>query len=607
MSARAPRRRGPIEGEREPERRTRRLTGGTHQGPSPIVFGFLSIVLGVVAGVGAFAFRAAIALVHNLAFLGHLSLEYDTNQHTAASPWGLAVALVPAAGALVVVLLVRRLAPETKGPGVSEVLDAIYYGKAEIRGVVAAVKALASAISIGTGGSVGREGPIVQIGAALGSVGGRWAGVSRWQRATLVAAGGGAGIAATFNTPVGGILFAVEVLLPEVSVRTLVPVALAATTATYVGRGFFGDTPAFPVPEIGASERLSSLPGFVVLGLLCTLASVLLIRSLYGAEDLFERALPGRPYLRHFLGMLGVGALFAMLFSWQGHYYVDGVGYSTIVDVLTSPESVGLLVTLFFLKAVATCATLGSGASGGVFSPSLFMGATLGGAYGLLVGPLLAESPAIFALAGMAGMLAGTTGAVLTAMVMLFEMTLDYSMILPIGLTAAVSYGLRRLLLAESIYTMKLARRGHDMPKALQANAFLVHHVSDVTTPRVSVVDAGATAEELVPRGREDDPECFVIVGEGEVVGVVPREWALAHRGELTEGRSVLEVPAAEHVIVEPSATIFDLLALLQREGASVAVVVAPEDAEEAGAVLGVVTKAHIAEALAEGMEMFED
>ena len=217
----------------------------------------LSVGLGVVAGVGAFAFRALIGLFHNLFFLGRFSWLYDSNHHTPSGPWGSWVAFAPVLGAVVVVFLVKNLAPEAKGHGVPEVMDAVYYAKGVIRPVVALVKSLASALSIGSGGSVGREGPIIQIGAAVASAGGRLAGASRWQLATLVAAGGGAGIAATFNTPIGGVLFAVEILMLEVSVRTLVPVALATATATYVGRYLLGSHPAFEVPAAATPGRRS--------------------------------------------------------------------------------------------------------------------------------------------------------------------------------------------------------------------------------------------------------------------------------------------------------------------------------------------------------------
>ncbi len=338
--------------------------------------------------------------------------------------------LAPVVGAFTVVFLVKNFAPEAKGHGVPEVMDAIYYGKSVIRPIVAVVKSVASAISIGSGGSVGREGPIVQISAAFASwLGGRVR-VSRWQRATLVAAGGGAGIAATFNTPIGGVLFAVEVLMHEVSVRTLVPVALATATATSLGRHLFGNAPAFSVPPVRASTSVAVLPAYVVLGALMAVVAVVFIRLLYGAEDLFERVVPRRDYLRHAAGMLVVGLVIAVTMRVGGHYYVEGVGYATIVDVLSGGlTSVWVLVVLGALKLLTTSLTLGSGGSGGVFSPSLFMGAALGGAFGFVlraVFPGIPFDPAAFALAGMAGLVAGATGAALTAIVKTFEMTLDY-------------------------------------------------------------------------------------------------------------------------------------------------------------------------------------
>ncbi|HHN94466.1 MAG TPA: chloride channel protein, partial [Anaerolineae bacterium] len=203
-----------------------------------------SIVIGVVAGLGAVVFRALIALIHNLVFLGRFSTYYDANQHTALSPLGFGVVAAVVLAALLVVFLTQNYAPEARGHGVPEVMDAVYYQRGRIRPIVAVIKALASALSIGSGGSVGREGPIIQIGAAFGSITSAYLRLPLPQRITLIAAGAGGGIAATFNTPVGGVLFALEILLHEVSVRTLVPVALATATATYLGQLFFGPHPS---------------------------------------------------------------------------------------------------------------------------------------------------------------------------------------------------------------------------------------------------------------------------------------------------------------------------------------------------------------------------
>ena len=240
------------------------------------------------------------------------------------------------------------------------------------------MKSLASAIAIGSGSSVGREGPIIQIGSALGSTLGQIIRMPTGQRIALVAAGAGAGIAATFNTPIGGVMFAIELMMPEVSVETFLPVAIATGAATFVGRWFFGDAPAFHVPPLQAmavdSSALVVLFLFAVLGALSGVAAAGFIRGLHLAEDWFDR-IKSR-YLRHMLGMLIVGVLMYLLFRTLGQYYVDGVGYATVQAVLAG-HIIDFLAagTLGVCKALATSISLGSGSSGGIFSPSLFMGA----------------------------------------------------------------------------------------------------------------------------------------------------------------------------------------------------------------------------------------
>lgn len=214
----------------------------------PLTLLLLSILVGLIAGLGAVVFRGLIAFFHNLLFLGKFSLFYDANVHTPASPWGLFVIFVPVVGAAGVAFLVKNFAPEAKGHGVPEVMDAIHYQKGAIRPVVAAIKSLASALSIGSGGSVGREGPIIQIGSAFGSTLSSVLKMHPYERLIMIAAGAGGGIAATFNTPVGGMLFAVELLLQEISVKTLVPVAVSTVTATYIGQIFFGAHPSSVIP-----------------------------------------------------------------------------------------------------------------------------------------------------------------------------------------------------------------------------------------------------------------------------------------------------------------------------------------------------------------------
>ena len=345
----------------------------------------LALGVGIMTGVGAVALRALIGIIHNIMFNGVFKMAYDANILEGPSQFGNWVILSPVLGGLVVVYLVQRYAPEAKGHGVPEVMDAIYYQRGNIRGVVAVIKSLASALSIGSGASVGREGPIIQIGSALGSSFSKALGLTTGQKITLLSAGAGAGIAATFNTPLGGVLFAIEILLPEVSNRTFLPVVIATGAATLLGRILIGPNPAFAVPEIffPSARRFRRRGGDSVtaLGALCGVAAWAFIRLLVFMEDGFPK-LPGNIYTQNIIGMTLVGLMMVGLSHAFGHSYVDGVGYGVIQSILDhGMTAAGLLALLFVLKLLATTISLGCGASGGIFSPSLFLGATLGAAF----------------------------------------------------------------------------------------------------------------------------------------------------------------------------------------------------------------------------------
>ncbi len=510
-----------------------------------IAVSVLAFVIGIITGLGAVLFRDLIGLIHNLAFLGRFAVPYDANLFTPASPWGALIILVPVAGAVGVTFLVSTFAPEARGHGVPEVMDAIYYRGGVIRPVVAVVKSLASALAIGTGSAVGREGPIIQIGSAIGSAAGQLIGIAAGQRIILVAAGAGAGIAATFNTPIGGVLFAIELMMPEVSVRTFLPVAISTGTATFVGRLFFGTQPAFAVPALAPMSTDAgaavTLVLYTLMGSLIGLASTLFIRSLHFAEGAFDR-IPNR-YLRHITGMLLVGVMIYALFVGLGHYYVEGVGYATVQAILAGQLTAGwLLLFLFVCKLAATSVSLGSGSSGGIFSPSLFMGAALGGGFATLVssaGLPLQPDVASFAMVGMGAMAGAGTGAAMTAVAMIFEMTRDYDIVLPMILAVAASLGVRRMLSRENIYTMKLVGRGHVIPKALHANMFLVRRAREVMNADIHVLPDDASFDEyLHEAGREGTLRHAVVNSRRSDLWRDPGEYRITARPRVQEHRN---------------------------------------------------------------------
>ena len=572
----------------------------------------LALVVGIVTAFGAVLFRELIGLVHNYLFFGKVNVAYNASAFNPSDPWGPLVILVPVIGGLGVTWIVSTFAPEAKGHGVPEVIDSIYYKRGVIRPVVAVVKSLASALAIGSGSSVGREGPIIQIGSALGSTFGQIMRLPAGQRITLVAAGAGAGIAATFNTPIGGVLFASELMLPEISVDTFLPVALATGTATFIGRLFFGPQPAFVVPiNLAAIPDVPSsaitLMLYALLGAVAGVAAAGFIRGMHWLEDIFD-LIPGR-YLRHSIGMAIVGILMYGLYRSVGNYYVDGVGYATIQSTLSGAiAGGGFLIVLFACKMLATTCSLGSGSSGGVFSPSLFMGATLGAAFASVVKAVDPGAPVslpAFAIVGMGAMVGGGTGAAMTAVAMIFEMTLDYNIVLPTILAVALALGARRLLSPETIYTLKLARRGHAAPKALHANMFLVRSAGEVMETDVAVLDEGVYFSKFL--APEASGMCHAVVTRhGKPFGVIRVNADLRLGiGTVAQNITLGELSQPDFIIVHESTAMYDVISDMSKERAVAAVVVGNENGIGPEVVRGTITKDYIADAVAQSVEIY--
>lgn len=457
---------------------------------------FMPYAYAVVVGLGA----AAGAIVFRELIRGFNYLLFDKLADDALSSLGdWRVLLIPAVGGLFVGPLIYFLAREAKGHGVPEVMLAVETGRGRIRPRVAVVKSLASALTIGSGGSAGREGPIVQIASTIGSTVGQMARLSDDDVRLLVAAGAAGGISATFNAPIAGVFFALEVILRRFNARNFSIVVLSSVVAAAVAHARFGDAPAFLIPEYQL-ENAWEFPLYAVLGLIAAVTAIVFIRVLYKSEDLFE-SMPIPEWVQPVLGGLGVGLL--------GVWYIDtmGVGYGSgpaefaIPSALAGDRSLQVLVALAGLKILATSVTIGSGGSGGVFAPSLFIGAMVGGAFGTVVNNIWpgATAPAgAYALVGMGAVFAGSARAPITAVIILFEMTNDYSIILPLMTAVVISTAAAQLIMSENIYTLKLRRRGIDISERREDSVLASITVAQAMRTDFQAVRSEAPVESLM-------------------------------------------------------------------------------------------------------------
>ncbi len=416
----------------------------------------MALLVGLGSGFGAVAFRWLIETAHTFFFVTFPTFLPSP----ALTPFHLqtlVTVITPAVGALIVGLITYFVAPEARGPGVSSVMEALALQRGRIRPRVIAARPIATSVSLGSGGSGGREGPVVQLGSAIGSALSQLAHLSDERTRNLVACGAAGGVAATFNAPLAGVMFALEVLLAEFGLVQFTSVVVAAVVASVIGHTYFGDVPAFPFPA-SASPKAWELPIYALLGVAAAFVGVGFTRALYLVDDLFERqSCP--PFLKPVLGGLIVGVV--------GLWFpqVLGIGYSSIEAVLFNRLTLIAIAVLGLLKIVVTAITIGSGGSGGIFGPCLFIGAMLGGLFGQLVhlATPSAAVPSTYALVGMSAVFAAASRAPIAAILTLFEMTRDYTVILPLMLASVVSAIVARHLLDDSIYTVKLSRQGIDV------------------------------------------------------------------------------------------------------------------------------------------------
>ncbi|MAG37170.1 MAG: chloride channel protein [Dehalococcoidia bacterium] len=444
------------------------------------------------------------------------------------------LALLPALGGLVVGLLTYLWARGARGPGVPEVIDAVARrgGRMPVRLTV--VRVLCAAISIGSGGSMGRHGPTARFGALLGSLFGRFLKMSDERTRTLVGCGAAGGIAATFNAPIAGVFYALEVILGEFTTRAFGVVVIASVTAAAIGRGMFGDAPAFTVPPYELLHP-SEFALYALLGIFGGIVGVALTRIIYGFQDAFY-ALPLPDYLRPALGGLLLGVLGFFLPQ------ILGIGYPVIDQALGEGLGLRLLAVLIVAKIVAVALTLGSGGAGGVFAPALFVGGLLGTAFGLAAQALLpglTAPPGAYALVGMGAVFAGTVRAPITAVLIMFELTGTYAIILPLMAAVVISTQVSEAMSADTIYTLKLRRKGIDVRSGRDVDLLKTIEVGKAMTQEVPLAASDVTLREASEHLNHSRSQVLVVIDEeGALFGMVTeqdvRAGLLDEKGELT-------------------------------------------------------------------------
>ncbi len=520
----------------------------TRLAPPPyLVLSIIAVLIGVGTGYGAVIF------IRSLEFVQHIAEGLREDLGIIGMFLSLGVG-----GALGAPLIVY-VASEARGHGVPEVMMAIAVHGGRIRPRVVVVKAVASALTIGSGGSAGREGPIVQIGSALGSTLGQWLAFSEERIKILVAAGAAGGIAATFNAPIAGVIFALEVILGEFSMGYFGVVVIASVSASIISRAYLGAAPAFHVPAYGLNS-VWEIPLYVGIGIVSALLAVFFIVILYKAEDIFE-AWKAPEVIKPVVGMLltGVVALFYPQVRGPGLHFI---GEAIAVNMQMSLK---LLAPLAIAKLIATSFTLGAGNSGGVFAPSLFAGAALGGSLGIVfkqLFPHLFINPGAYALVGMAATFAGAARAPITAILIVFEMSNDYRLILPLMLATVISTAIAHYIHPESIYTLKLARRGIVIRHGRDIDVMQSVTVEQAMQRNPVTVPPTMPLKELADMFVQAHGHGFPVVDEqGNLVGIVSlTDYQEAAKRKDADRLTVGDIMTRDLIVAYPDETLWEAL-----------------------------------------------
>jgi H+/Cl- antiporter ClcA len=487
-----------------------------------ILIAILSAIIGLLAGFVAFALYKLIGLITNLVFFGRVAFNFP---HLYNADVGLWVILIPVVGALIVGVMARFGSDKIRGHGIPEAMQAIATNRSRIAPRVAFYKPISAAIAIGTGGPFGAEGPIIQTGGALGSILGQFLNTTAAERKVLLACGAAAGMAATFNTPIAGVILAIELLLFEFKSRSFIPLVIASTIATTVHSQLIGPGPLFTVgaPEFNV---LSGLPFYVLLALICGLSAVGISNLLYWIEDLFEK-LPVHWMWWPAIGALGLGII--------GYFFprVLGVGYDTIGDILNARLGLWVLLSIIVFKGLALLVSLGSGTSGGLLAPTFMIGGAIGGAFALIINlivPGVHLDPAAFALVGMAATFAAAARATFTLIIFAFEITRNYNSVLPLMIVCVIANLVAYYMMRDSsIMTEKLRRRGVRILTDYEADVLQQFTVAEVMDRQPPTLRADMLLSEFADRLGRHDPvvtrhQAHAIVdSEGRLAGIITR------------------------------------------------------------------------------------
>jgi H+/Cl- antiporter ClcA len=552
-----------------------------------VLVSFLAAGIGLVAGGIAFLLYRLIGLLTNISFYGRFVADFTSARHNHLGLW---VIPIPVIGGLIVGVMAKYGSSKIRGHGIPEAMEAVLFNRSRIKPRVAILKPISAAIAIGTGGPFGAEGPIIQTGGAVGSLVGQIFHTTATERKVLLACGAAAGMSATFNTPIAGVILAIELLLFEFKARSFIPLVVASTLATAVHMQVLGAGPMFSVTAMDFGV-LSALPFYLLLGVICGLAAVGFSKLLYWTEDLFEK-LPIDQLWWPAIGALGLGII--------GYFVprVLGVGYDTISDILNANLALQVLIVVMLAKAVALVISLGSGTSGGLLAPMFMSSAALGGVFAMgmnEVFPAAHLSAGAFALVAMGAVFGAASRAAFSFIVFAFEITRDYNSVLPLMLVTVIADGVAILLMPKvSIMTEKLVRRGLRIHQDYEADVLQQMVVSETMDREAPVLPAGIPVRELAERIARHEPEVsrhqgmLLMDADSRLVGIITRGDILRSLDEDPSGAmSLLEAGSRKMIVTHPDETLHEAAAKMLRNNIGRLPVVDRKDPQHVVGYLG--------------------